>query len=133
MLKDFVSQFQQKKDILDLQEKEEATFDNILGSNKNSFFNNYIIDIFLFITTLISLIVNVIVINVVCKHAKLKTLVASIALQQVKGTNAALDQDRFKDVYCICKIQWYTIAMLLLILLLIIFIVTSKVRKLEFI
>ena len=66
-----------------------------------------------------------------CKHAKLKSLVTSIALQQIKGMDAALDQDRFKDIYCTCKIQWYTIAMLLLILLSIIFIFTTKVRKMN--
>ena len=40
-----------------------------------------------------------VVIPVVCKHAKLKALVISITLQQFKGTEA-IDQDRFKDVYC---------------------------------
>ena len=35
------------------------------------------------------------------------------------------------DIYCTHKIQWYTIAMLLLILLGIVFIVTIKVRKLN--
>ena len=55
----------------------------------------------------------------------------SIVLQEIKGTNAAFDQDRFKDIYCTCKMQWYIIAMLLLILLGIIFIVTTKVRKLS--
>ena len=55
----------------------------------------------------------------------------SIALQQIKGTDTALDQGRFKDIYCTCKIQWYTIAILLLILLGIIFIFTTKARKLS--
>ena len=45
--------------------------------------------------------------------------------------DAAFDQDRFNDIYCTCKIQWYMIAMLLVILLVIIFIVTTKVRKLR--
>ena len=64
-------------------------------------------------------------------HTELKSLVTSIALQQIKGTDAAFDQERYKDIYCTCKIQWYTIAVLLLILLGIIFIVTTKVRKLS--
>ena len=55
----------------------------------------------------------------------------SIALQQIKGTNVAFDQDRFNDIHCSCKILWYTIAMFLLILLGIIFIITTKVRKLR--
>ena len=82
MLKDIVYQYKHNKDILDSQK--ESTVDNILGSNKNSFLNNYIIDIFLFVIALISLIVTMIVMYVVYKHAKLKTLVTSIALQQIR-------------------------------------------------
>ena len=102
-----------------------------LGSNKNFLFNNYIIDIFLFVTTVISLIVTMIVEYLRCKHTKLKSLVTSIALQQIKGTDTASEQDRYTDIYCTCKIQWYTIAMLLLILLGMVFIVTRKVIKLK--
>ena len=68
-------------------------------------------------------------IYVVCKHVKLKTLLASIALQQIKMTNAVLDQDRINDVYCICKIQWYTIVMLLLILLGIILLLPQRLEN----
>ena len=54
-----------------------------------------------------------VVIYVVCGHSKLKTLVANIALQQLKGVEAT--DLRFQDVYCTCKTQWYIIALLLLI------------------
>ena len=68
------------------------------------------------------------VIFVVCKHAKLKALVTSITLQHIKG-NEAIDQDRFKDVYCTCQMQYYTIATMLLPVLGMIYMVTSKLRK----
>ena len=68
-----------------------------------------------------------VVIYVVCSYSKLKILVTNIALQHLKGIEAT--DPRFQDVYCACKMQWYTLAMLLLILLGIVFIVTSKVRK----
>ena len=68
------------------------------------------------------------IIYVICSHSKLKTLVANIALQHLKGVEAT-DPNRFQDVYCTCKMQWYTLAMFLLILLGIVFIITSKVRK----
>ena len=55
----------------------------------------------------------------------------SIALQQIKGRDVAFDQDMINDIHCTCKIQWYTIARLLLILLGIIFIIITKVRKLR--
>ena len=68
---------------------------------------------------------------VVCKHAKLTSLVTSIALQQIKGTDMTFDQDMIKDIHCTCKIQWYAIDMLLLILLGIIFSISTKGRKLR--
>ena len=98
------------------------------ASNKDSFFNNYIIDIFLFVTALISLIIATVVISVACKYAKLKALVTSITLQHIKGAEA-IDQDRFKDVHCTCQMQWDTIAMIPLTLLGMIYMVTSKCRK----
>ena len=52
--------------------------------NKNFFFNNYTIDIFLFDTAIISLLVTTIVMYILCKHTKLKSLVTSLALQQKK-------------------------------------------------
>ena len=52
----------------------------------------------------------------------------SIALQQIKGMDATFDQDMINGIHCTCKIQWYTIVMLLLILLGVIFIIITKVR-----
>ena len=84
------------------------------------------IDIFLFIAALITIMVTLVVIYVVCGHSKLTMLVANIALHHLKGIEVT--DPRFQGVYCTCKIQWYTLAMLLLILLGIIFIVTCKVK-----
>ena len=98
---------------------------------KNSFFNSFTVDIFLFVTALISLVVTAIVSYILYKHAELKSLVTSIALQHIKGTDTVLEQDMINDINCTCKTQWYTIAMLLLVLLGVIFIITTKVRKLR--
>ena len=80
MLKGFY-QYKHEKEIFDIQKGH--IDNNNLDSNKNSLFNSYAIDIFLFITTLKLLIVTTIVIYIVCKHAKFKSLVTSIALQQI--------------------------------------------------
>ena len=78
-------QFQHKKGIFNLQKRH---IDNSgLDSNKYSFFNNYIIDIFLFVTAIISLVVTIIVMYIACRHTKLKSLVTSIALQQIRGAD----------------------------------------------
>ena len=58
---------------------------------------------------------------------KLKTLVANIALQCIKGIEAA--DPRCQDIYCACKIQWYIIGILLLILLGMTYLVTNKIKK----
>ena len=125
-MKEFVHQYKYKREKFDLQERH--VNNNNLDSSKSSFFNNYIIYIFLFVTALISLIVATVVISVVCKHAKLNALMTSIALQQIQRTKA-IDQDRFKDVYCTCQMQWYNIVIILLTLLCMIFMVTSTLRK----
>ena len=48
ILKDFIHQFWNKKEIFDL--KERHNNNNLDLANKNFFFNNYIVDIFLFVT-----------------------------------------------------------------------------------
>ena len=65
--------------------------------------------------------------GVVCGHSKLKTLVANIALQHIKSTEAA--DLRFQESNCMCKMQWYVIGMLLIILLGMIYLVTNRVKK----
>ena len=66
--------------------------------NKNYFFNNYILDIFLFVTAINLLLVTTIVMNIICKHKKLKTLVASLALQQIKAVGVVARQEEVKLV-----------------------------------
>ena len=45
---------------------------------------------------------------IICKYVKLKSLVTSIALQQIRGTDAVSTN----NIECISKMQWYTIATL---------------------
>ena len=59
---------------------------------------------------LITVLVTLVVIYVICGDAKLKTLVANIALQHITGVEAT-DTNRFQDVYCTYNIQWYLLAM----------------------
>ena len=55
-----------------------------LKTNKNFFSENYIIDVFLFITVIISLLATTLTVYLLCKHKKLRTLLASHVLHQVK-------------------------------------------------
>ena len=90
-LKDFIHHYNLKKEIIDLNERHDTTK---LTTNKNFFSNHYIVDIFLFITTVISLLVTTFAIYLLCKHKKLRMLVASLALQQVKEVGAVTQKER---------------------------------------
>ena len=68
MLKDFDHQFQHKKEIFDLQERHMDT--ELELPNKKFFFDNYILDVILFITAINLLLVTTIVMNILCKHKK---------------------------------------------------------------
>ena len=125
-LKDFVNQFRNKKKILDFQEHidEERTKQRY---KFGSFLNSFLVDVLLFSAALVTIIIMLVVIYMVCGQSKLKTLVANIALQCVKGIEAT--NPRFQDICCVCKMQWYIIGMLLITLLGMIYLVTNKIKK----
>ena len=81
-LKEYISQYKQKKEIFDLKERHDTM--DIEPSNKSFFTSNLIVDIFVLIVAIISVITTIIILFLLCKHNKLRTLVASLALQQVK-------------------------------------------------
>ena len=80
-IEEFINTYTKKKEIFDLQERHETT---ILNTSKNFFSNNYIMDIFVFISSVISLISTTLVIYLVCKHKKIRSLITSLVLHQVK-------------------------------------------------
>ena len=80
-LKDFVKSYTMRKEIFDLQERHETT---VLNSSKNFFSNNHIMDIFVFVSSIISLTSTTLTIYLLCKHKKIKALIASLVLHHVK-------------------------------------------------
>ena len=83
-LKDFMDPYTKRKEVFDLQERHGSTF----NTNKNFFSNNHILDIFIFISSIISLISTTLIIYLICKHKKIRMLVGSLALQQIKEVSA---------------------------------------------
>ena len=81
-LKHFIVPFWHKKENFDL--KERHNNNDLELANKNFFFNNYTVDIFLFVTTTILLVATTIVMYILCKHLKLNSLVTCLTLQQIK-------------------------------------------------
>ena len=76
-LKDLVYQYKQKGQILNKREN---------NNSKCSFFDNLIMDVFLFIAAILSMIATAAIVHIVCTHAKLKALITSIAFQPMKQT-----------------------------------------------
>ena len=125
-LKDYIYQFKNKKKILELQEhidegrtKQSSKF----GSSLNSF----LADVLLFSAALVTIIITSVVIYVICRQSKLKTLVASIALLHIKSTEAV--DPRFQETYLTRKMQWHVIGVLFIILLGMIYLVTKRVKR----
>ena len=83
MLKEYIAQYKLDKEIFDLKEWHDIDELENKFTYKN-FFNSKIVKIFKFMVAIISIIATVITIYVICKHNKLRTLVTSLALQQVK-------------------------------------------------
>ena len=74
--------------------------------NKNFFFNNYIVDIFLFVTALILIMVMTIIMYILYKHRKLKSLVKCLALQQIKEVGVVAKQESVPlvpNIECTCN------------------------------
>ena len=84
-LKHFINGYTKRKEIFDLQER----YDSTSNTNKNFFSNNHILDIFIFVSSIISLISTTLIMYLMCKHKKIRTLVASLALHQIKEVGAS--------------------------------------------
>ena len=121
-LKDFVYQYKQNKEILDKCENQ----NNVIS--KQSFFNSYIIDIFLFIAAILPVIAMAAIVHIMCKHAKLKASVTGIAFQPIKGTDVIFGSINNSKYYT-CKAQWYMIGALTLIITGLVFFILAATWK----
>ena len=66
-LKEFISSYTKNKENFDLQERHDN--DNTeSNTNKNFFFDNYIVDIFMFFSAVISLLTATLTMYLLCKH-----------------------------------------------------------------
>ena len=73
--------------------------------SKNFFTNNFIIDVFVFVTVIISVVSTIIIIYAICKHNKLRALVTSLAFQQAKEVKA--EENGEENHNCGCTTQFY--------------------------
>ena len=81
------------KEIFDFEQRHVSTVKPLNNPNKNFFSNNYIIDIFVFTSSIISLISTTLVIYIFCKQKHIRTLVASLILHKIKEVEANPDSE----------------------------------------
>ena len=105
-LKEYITQYKQDKEIFDLKERHDI--DKLEKEYVNKiFFNSQVVKIFKFVVAIISIIATVVTIYAICKHNKLRVLVTSLALQQVKEVKAEdMENINYK---CKCATQFYII------------------------
>ena len=91
-LKEFIHRYTNNKEIFDLQERHDST-ELELNTNKNFFSDNYIADVFLLITVIISLLATTLTVYLLCKHKKFRMLIASLVLHQIKEVGAVTQRE----------------------------------------
>ena len=86
-LKEYVTQYKCDKEIFDLKERHDIDELEKEFASKN-FFNSQVVKIFKFVVVIILIITTVVTIYTICKHNKVRVLVTTLALQQVKEVKA---------------------------------------------
>ena len=104
--KEYTAQYKQDKEFFDLKERHDIDELEKEFVIKN-FFNSQVVKIFKFVLAIISIIATVVTIYAICKHNKLRTLVTSLALQQVKEVKAEGTED--VNYKCECTAKFYII------------------------
>ena len=128
-LKEYIAQYKYEKDIIDLKERHNIEEFDIEFSNKNFFTNNFIIDTCVFVIVIISVITTKIIIYTLCKYNKLRALVVSLALQQVKEVK--VEEIRDKNYKCKCISQFYVILALSIVIIGLLVFTILQVRRIR--
>ena len=98
-LKNFMHSYAKQKEIFDFEQRHVSMVESLNTSDKTFFFNNYIVDIFVFTSSMISLISATIVIYLFCKHKHIRTLVVSLILHKIKEVEANPNSEETNSGY----------------------------------
>ena len=88
-LKCFTQDYTKNIEIFDLEERHVPANKLLKHSNKNFFSNNYIVDIFMFTSSVISLISTTLIVYLFCKHKQIRALMTSLILHKIKNVEAS--------------------------------------------
>ena len=125
-LKEYITQYKLNKEIFDLKERNDIDELETEFMSKNFFPSNFIIDVFVFVIAIISVISTLIIIYAICKHNKLRTLVTSLELQQAKEVKAEeISEGNYSRE---CTAQFYIILALTIIIIGLVVFVILQVR-----
>ena len=103
---------------------------DIESPNKNFFTSNLIVDIFVFTVAIISAITTLIILYLLCKHNKLRTLVVSLALQQVREVSTSVMKQDTNNT-CDCTSQCYIIVALIISIIGLVIFAILQVRRIK--
>ena len=99
-LKSFMHNYAKQKEIFDFEQRHVSVVESLNHSNKNFFSNNYIADIFMFTSSIMSLILTTLVIYLFCKHKHIRTIVASLILCKIKEVEANSNSEKKTNSRC---------------------------------
>ena len=116
-LKEYIIQYQENRKLLNINEKslKEPTF--------NAFLSSYMVDVILFVTGIPTVVLTFIIMYMLCRQSKLKSVVANLALQCVKTIEAAAIKE-FNN----CNLELIQL-LIMLNLILTILLVLAKLKK----
>ena len=116
-LKEYINQYQENRRSLNIKEKriKEPTF--------NTFLSSYMVDVILFVTGILTVILTFRITYTLCRQSKLKSVVANLALQHVKTVEAAAIKE-FNN----CNLELIQL-LIMLHLILTILLVLAKLKK----
>ena len=89
-LKSFVQKYTKNKEIFDLKERHVSRTLNY--SSKKVFSSNYIVDIFMFASSVVSLMSTILLIYLFCKQKQTRTLMTSLILHKIKNVEASFNE-----------------------------------------
>ena len=87
-------------------------------------------DVFVTIIAIISVITTTIILYILCKHKKLRTLVVSLALQQVKEVSSSITKQDNNNV-CDCTPQFYIVLALSVTIIGLVIFTILQVRRIK--
>ena len=106
-LKEYINIYKHDSEIFDLKERHDIDELDIEFVNTNFFTNNFIIDIFVFVIAITSVTTTIIILYALCKHNKLRVLVMSLVLQEVKEVKAEEIRNENYKYECTSHFIWF--------------------------